>query len=300
MRRNRSKQQPLFSVLPQLSLEESKRSPAGAVHFADNNDNPQGDGCFNRGEGVPSHGVPQQQESRCDPFATADFLYIPPGTFLMGSPEEEFGRDPGETLHEVTLTRGFLMQATPVTRRQWKAVMGTNPSSFGTAYPDCPVDGVSWLDCEEFIRNCNALVDHKYRLPTEAEWEYACRAGTSGAFADAQIVFSEEGRAPELDLMAWYSRNSNGRPHPVAQKAPNAWGLYDMHGNLCEWCEDWYGEYTPHAQQDPVAGRSGSRRVGRGGCWVSPARNCRCASRFSWPPGYRGDFVGFRLVREPQ
>lgn len=269
----------------------------GGGDAGDTSSNGQNDSCLEQDQRMIS-GNGRQQDLSGDPLAAVDFVYIPPGVFLMGSPEEEPTRDRDETLHEVTLSRGFLMQATLVTQRQWRAVMGANPASFCKAGAECPVEGVSWWDCQEFIKKCNALGPYRYRLPTEAEWEYACRAGSSGAFAQEDIEFAEDGRAPSLDRIAWYHDNSHGKTHPVAQKSPNAWGLYDMHGNLCEWCEDWYRQYSAKPQQDPVATKSGSRRVGRGGCWVSPAGNCRCASRFSWVPGYRSDFVGLRLVRE--
>lgn len=233
-----------------------------------------------------------------DPFESASFVYIPPGIFFMGSPEDEPGRNKDETLHEVTLTRGFSMQTTLVTRRQWKRVMGNNPSSCKSGDKDCPVDGVSWIDCQEFIKKLNATETYRYRLPTEAEWEYACRANSSGGFGHECVDLSEDGHCTGLDEIAWYEGNSKSRPHPVARKRANAWGLFDMHGNLCEWCQDWYGEYPLESQEDPAGAMAGFERISRGGCWVSIALNCRSACRFSWPPDWRSDFVGFRLVRE--
>ncbi len=234
---------------------------------------------------------------RDDPLADADFVFVAPGTFLMGSPEEEFGRYGDETLHEVTLSAGFTLQATLVTQRQWKAVMGTNPSSFADRLPDRPVDGVSWEDCQAFIRRLNAAGKHRYRLPTEAEWEYACRAGSSTAFCNGDITPSDTELDTALDAVGWYHLNAGGAPQPVARKQPNAWGLYDMHGNLCEWCEDWYGKYPEGPVMDPVNTHPDEGRVCRGGSWASDAANCRSAARFSFPPKCRSDFVGFRLVR---
>ena len=232
-----------------------------------------------------------------DPLADAQFVFIAPGTFLMGSPEEEFGRYADEVLHRVTLTQGFFLQATPVTQRQWKAVMGSNPSSFPDRTLERPVDGVSWHDCHAFIRRLNAVGKHRYRLPTEAEWEYACRAGTSTAFYSGDITPSETELDPALDAVGWYRLNAQGAPHPVGRKQPNPWGLYDMHGNLCEWCEDWYGPYPEGHVVDPVNTRAGDGRVCRGGSWASGAATCRSAARFCFAPDCRSDFVGFRLVR---
>ncbi|MCE5242535.1 MAG: SUMF1/EgtB/PvdO family nonheme iron enzyme [Syntrophobacteraceae bacterium] len=239
-----------------------------------------------------------RRRSHADPFDSVDFRYIPPGVFLMGSHEEEPGRHDDELYHEVTLTSGFLIQTTLVTRRQWKMTMGADPSSFPAGGLECPVDGVNWNDCQEFIRKLNAAGTCRYRLPTEAEWEYACRAGTSAAFGHEGVDFAEDGHYTGLDEIAWYSCNSMAKPHPVAVKKPNAWGLYDMHGNLCEWCQDWYGAYSGEPVTNPSGSPTGFKRVSRGGCWVSTARNCRSACRFSWEPDWRSDFVGFRLVRE--
>ncbi|WP_320042265.1 SUMF1/EgtB/PvdO family nonheme iron enzyme [uncultured Desulfobacter sp.] len=174
------------------------------------------------------------------------FVYIPPGTFMMGSPDSEPGRDDDEILHPVTLTKGFYMQTTQVTQAQWQAVMGDNPSDFSGCGYDCPVERVSWEDVQEFIDRLNQqLSDTGYRLPTEAEWEYAARAGSQTAFANGPITIIESGLDldPNLDAMGWYCYNAHGKTHPVAQKAANDWGLYDMHGNVWEWCADWYDDY---------------------------------------------------------
>lgn len=239
-----------------------------------------------------------QNDICIDPLAPVDFVYIPPGDFLMGSPDEEFGRHDDETLHEVALTKGFYMQATLVTKRQWLTVMGGNPSSFKPGNMDCPVDGVSWNDCQRFIRRLNEIGVYKYRLATEAEWEYACRAGTSSPFSDGVLSSSEHEYDLGLCEIAWYCGNSGGKTNRVAQKKSNAWGLYDMHGNLCEWCEDWYRKYRGNTHVDPVNTQISSARVCRGGCWVSMAQNCRSACRFSWQPDCRSDFIGFRLIRD--
>ena len=169
--------------------------------------------------------------------AIFEMIFIPAGTFWMGSPENEPGRNLGRTdkdfekRHQVTLSRGFQIEKYPVTRAQWQAVMGDNPSEYEKLGVECPVDGVSGLDCQDFIRKLNALVpDGRFRLPTEAEWEYACRAGTEGD------------RYGALTDIAWYRGNSNLMPHPVGLKEPNNWGLYDMIGNVEEWCADLFME----------------------------------------------------------
>ena len=208
------------------------------------------------------------------------FRWCPAGTFTMGSPTSELGRYSNETQHRVTLTKGFWMMETQVTQKQWKAVMGSNLSNFKG--DDLPVEKVSWNDCQEFCKKCTQL-GLPVQLPTEAQWEYACRAGTTGAYAG------------NLADMAWYSSNSG--THPVGTKKPNAWGLYDMHGNVWEWCADWYGDYPSGSVTDPTGPSSGSNRVLRGGCWIIYAPFCRSAYRGNLDPGNRGDGLGFRVVR---
>jgi len=213
------------------------------------------------------------------------FVRIPAGTFMMGSPENEDERFSRETQHKVTLTRPFEMMVTPVTQALWQAVMGNNPSRFKG--PDLPVENVSWDDAQEFIQKLNQMLGtDSLRLPTEAEWEYACRAGTTGA------------RYGELGEVAWYYDNSDQKTHPVGQKAPNAWGLYDMLGNVWEWCQDWHGSYPSGPVTDPTGPSAGSFRVDRGGSWRNYARGVRAALRGINLPGIRyGGGVGFRLAR---
>ncbi len=235
-----------------------------------------------------------------DPFASLEspFVYIAPGTFPMGSPEYESGRSDDEIMHEVTLTKGFYMLKTPVTQRQWQAVMGNNPSSFMAGGDNCPVENVSWNECQEFIKRLNEGEDGIYRLPTEAEWEYACRAGSSTPLCNGEISELYCAHDPILNEVGWYCGNSSRKSRPVAQKSPNAWGLYDMHGNVSEWCQDWYGEYGSDSQTDPCGPASASGKVVRGGSWLSNAKNCRSASRLDWLPDSRIEFIGFRLVKE--
>ncbi|MFO8030217.1 MAG: SUMF1/EgtB/PvdO family nonheme iron enzyme [Cyclonatronaceae bacterium] len=227
------------------------------------------------------------------------FNYIEPGTFMMGSPEDEPGRWSRETQHQVTLTQEYYMQTTEVTQGQWKAVMGSNPSSFSDCGDDCPVENVSWNDAQDFIDALNSMDQETYRLPTEAEWEYAARAGSTTAFANGQIMETGSGYDPVLDSIGWYTYNSDSSTHPVAQKDPNAWGLYDMHGNVYEWVSDWYGTYPSSAVTDPTGPASSTYRVVRGGSWSHGARLCRSAYRYSFSPGFRNRNYGFRLVLLP-
>ena len=213
-----------------------------------------------------------------------EFVYMPPGEFMMGD---------GEDRHKVTLTKGFHMQTTPVTQKQWKAVMEYNPSDFKRHGDKCPVENVSWEDVNQFIEKLCQMEDTQaYRLPTEAEWEYACRAGTETAYCFGDDV-------GKLKEYAWYDENSGKRTHPVAQLKPNAWGLYDMHGNVWEWCQDWYGDYPSESVTDPGGPSTGSYRVGRGGSWFYDAGYCRAASRGRISPGSRSSDLGLRLALSP-
>ena len=218
--------------------------------------------------------------------ATMEMIYVAPGSFMMGSPESEDGGSNDETLHRVALTKGYWLGKYEVTQRQWESVMGENPSYFKGA--DRPVDNVSWKDCQRFIAKVDAEARRQFgggaRLPTEAEWEYACRAGTTGRY----------GGNGNLDDMGWYDGNSRSETHPVGQKRTNAWGFYDMHGNVCEWCSDWYGSYDGDAS-DPTGAASGGDRVLRGGGWLDYARYCRSAYRDGHDPGRRIGYYGFRL-----
>lgn len=225
------------------------------------------------------------------------FVYIDPGNFIMGSPLQETGRDEDETAHLVILSEGFYLQTTEVTQAQWRAVMGDNPSGFPECGGDCPVERVSLDMVRIFIGRLNKLSDGvNYRLPTEAEWEYACRAGSRSAFANGNITELDCGHDPRLDKMGWYCGNAGGTPHAVAQKTPNVWGLYDMHGNVFEWTADWYWDYSFCPVIDPAGPDLGHGAVIRGGCWKSYARFCRSADRGRYPPDFRNRYTGFRLA----
>ena len=221
------------------------------------------------------------------------FVYVPPGEFTMGSPEDEPGRDDDERQHKVILTEGFFMQETPVTQAQWAAVMGDNPSHFKKCGPDCPVESVSWDDAQRFLKKLNeGGGEYEYRLPTEAQWEYACRAGTTTRY------YTGDSKA-DLKRAGWYGENSGDKTHPVGQKKPNAFGLYDMHGNVWEWCQDWFGDYPAGPVTDPTGPKCGSNRVLRGGGWYDNARYCRSADRYGYYPSFRGSRYGFRLALSP-
>ena len=218
-------------------------------------------------------------------FDGIEFAWSPAGQFQMGSTSAE-ADSYEQPLTQVRISRGFWMGKYEVTQAQWEAVMGSNPSHFTNCGGDCPVEGVSWEDVQEFIGKLNARSGGRpYRLPTEAEWEYAARAGTT------------EDRYGDLDEIAWYRINSGRTTHPVGEKAANAWGLHDMLGNVWEWVQDWYGSYPGGSVTDPTGPGSGSGRVLRGGSWYINARYCRSASRNRISPGYRDNFLGFRLLR---
>jgi len=228
------------------------------------------------------------------------FVLIPAGTFMMGSPSDEPGRRPDQQQHKVTISKPFYLQTTEVTQGQWREIMGTNPSRFKDCGNDCPVDQVSWNDAQKFIGKLNQMEGtDKYRLPTEAEWEYACRAGSTTAFANGDITETWCGYDPNLDQMGWYCGNSDSKTHAVAQKKPNARGLYDMHGNVWEWCEDWYGDYPTGHVTDPKGPSSGTDRVFRGGSWDHLAGYCRSAHRYRKFPDSRNYYgPGFRVARD--
>jgi formylglycine-generating enzyme required for sulfatase activity len=216
------------------------------------------------------------------------FVWIPAGSFMMGG---ESGDSDEKPVHKVTLSKGFYMQTTEVTQGQWKKVMGNNPSYFKNCGDTCPVESVSWNEVQGFIEKLNQMEGtNKYRLPTEAEWEYACRAGSSSKYSFGN---SEGG----LGKYAWYDDNSGGKAHPVSQKKPNAWGLYDMHGNVWEWVEDWYGDYPSGAVTDPSGPSGGSYRVFRGGSWNDESWFLPCALRHRYFPEAGYYVRGFRCVR---
>ena len=227
------------------------------------------------------------------PVSGMEFIYISPRSFSMGSPRHESGRWANELQHRVRLTKGFYIQTTEVTQRQWRTIMRGNPSGFSNCGSDCPVENIYWGEVQEFIRRVNKIEKTtKYRLPTEAEWEYACRAGN-------KYFGANDNSESKLPNYAWYFDNSEGTPHPVALKKPNRWGLFDMQGNVSEWCNDWAGAYSPKETIDPKGPFTGKFRIARGGNWQMSSRSCRAADRNFNLPGDRGDTIGFRLVKSP-
>jgi formylglycine-generating enzyme required for sulfatase activity len=228
--------------------------------------------------------------------AGIEFVLIPPGNFMMGSTN---GGDNEKPVHQVTISQAFYIGKYEVTQAQWQSVMGNNPSNFKDCGGNCPVEQVSWDDAQNFVNKLNESNDgFRYRLPTEAEWEYACRAGTTGDYAG------------NLGEMAWYLENSDLKTHAVGGKQRNAWGLADMHGNVWEWCQDWYHDTYYGAPIDGSAWLSGGEqkyRVMRGGSWVSKAFDTRSANRDwlrpanrDWDPLVRDNVIGFRVVAVPR
>ncbi len=209
---------------------------------------------------------------------------VAPGSFVMGSPPGEPLRQEEETRHRVALTRAFRIAATEVTERQWLAVMpqGRSPQPG----EDRPVASVSWNEARDFCLELSRKEGKTYRLPTEAEWEYACRAGATST------------TGTDLAAVAWYSDNSDGTAHPVALKAPNTWGLFDMLGNVAEWTMDVYAPYPREDVKDPAGPATGSTKVVRGGSWRSVPPALRCAARVGTPESYQLAHVGLRVVEE--
>lgn len=215
------------------------------------------------------------------------FTFIPEGEFMMGSEEN----DNEKPVHKVTISKPFYLGIYPVTQREWKAVMENNPSNFKG--DDLPVEKVSWNDVQKFIKKLNEKEGtNKYRLPSEAEWEYAARA-------DLETRYSFGDNESKLGEYAWYDENSDRKTHPVGEKKPNPWGLYDMHGNVCEWVQDrWHSKYHGAPIDGSGWEEDDSVRVNRGGSWSNFARRCRSASRHSNSPVARDADLGFRLLKE--
>ena len=298
----------LSSNLEKIGYERVEK-PEWAVGYGQD---PYGTYADIRVDGLGVEATPVRQRLR----------WIPPGRFQMGSPDGEPGRRDDEILHDVTLSHGYWMFDTPCTQRLWQAVMSNNPSTFKD--PDRPVENVSWDDANEFAASWNRKLTRfaiEFRLPTEAEWEYACRAGTASAIYSGDLEILGDANAPALDAIAWYGGNcgheydldvSQSLEHPwlsdqqypakrggtrkVKGKAPNALGLYDMLGNVWEWCSDWYSPYGGDSSIDPTGDIEGSYRVMRGGGWISVAAGVRSAYRVADVPVNRDENLGFRLL----
>ena len=226
------------------------------------------------------------------------FRWIEPGAFLMGSPESEEGRDSDEIQHQVTLSQGFWLADSTVTQALWQAVMGENPSSFKGV--DRPVENLSWNMAQDFVRQLNMIKPElRLRLPSEAQWEYACRAKTQTPFNFAEplstTLINYRG-VWEYGTGEW-GEGAQQETAAVKSYPPNAWGLYEMHGNVWEWCQDWYGEYPAGLEKDPPGPVTGSLRVLRGGSWGYDGGNCRSAVRHYYSPERANASIGFRLAR---
>jgi formylglycine-generating enzyme required for sulfatase activity len=221
---------------------------------------------------------------------TYHMVLVKGGSFLMGCTSEQgddcFSRE--EPVHVVTLS-DFYISKYEVTQQLWRDIMGENPSYFQNC-DQCPVEQVSWEDIQEFLVKLNEKTGKNYRLPTEAEWEYAARGG-------AQSAYSRYSGSDEVGLVAWYDDNSDGKTHPIGGRKANELGLYDMSGNVVEWCQDWFGPYSPSPQSDPQGPGEGSNRVQRGGSWSVTPQLCSVSIRFIRVPALRNSNVGFRLAR---
>jgi formylglycine-generating enzyme required for sulfatase activity len=241
-------------------------------------------------EGTPVAKLSQEVVIDLGDGVTMDFVLLRPGSFTMGSDD---GGNAEKNPHKVTITESFYLGKYEVTQAQWRKVMGSQPSRFKGA--ENPVEQVGWGDCQEFLAKLKDKAPSvAFRLPTEGEWEYACRAGSTGWFCYG-------GDPEQLGSYAWFGKNAQGTTHPVGVKKPNAWGLYDMHGNVWEWCADWFGAYSTSATTNPLGPDSGSERVWRGGAWSETAMDSRCGNRMWVIPVYednvyRNSSLGFRVA----
>jgi len=232
------------------------------------------------------------------------FVLIPAGTFTMGSPQDEpYRSKKTEVQHPVTISRPFYMQTTEVSLKQWWAVMGKRFFGRRKGTDDMPVTRVSWYDCMKFIKKLNAQKEGVYRLPTEAEWEYACRSGSTTAYNWGEAIdcskamFSNNSKKSGECLKYVKSREmAVDGAAPVKSYPSNAWGLYDMHGNVWEWCYDWYGDYPNDPVVDPLGHSSGTMKIRRGGSWFRHGYSCRSANRANGHPASKFRTTGFRLV----
>lgn len=236
---------------------------------------------------VPNEALPKTASVDLGGGLSMEFVLIPPGVFQMGSPAE-IGDSDEKPKHQVSLTKPFFLGKFEVTQAQWMQLMRSNPSHFKGE--NRPVDNVSWNDCLRFLEKLAAKTDRTFSLPTEAQWEYACRAGTDTRwnFGDSPVPITE---------YAWVGQESRSTTHPVGQKKPNPWGLHDLYGNLGEWCADWYGNPYPKGDAvDPQGPPSGQSKVIRGGAWGDDPSNARSAYRNANGPAGATDGIGFRCV----
>jgi len=249
-------------------------------------------GRFRRFDVTADEDIRLPTRSIADPVSGMTFIEIPAGRFTMGSTSDEAGRQADETLHDVELTRPFLLSRFEVTQQEWRTMMGTAPSHFADCGPRCPVENVTFFDVQQFLAKLNERAAAgpllHYRLPTEAEWEYACRAATTGPYSTGEALTSAQA-------------NYRGKsPAPVGSYGLNPWGLADMHGNVWEWTADWYGPYEEHATAniDPRGPSSGEKRVIRGGSWYFDKDSARCGLRYTHAPKDKGFSLGFRVAAD--
>jgi len=244
--------------------------------------------------GGPTINLPKERTVNLGGGVKLEMVLIPAGEFMMGSPDSDKSAAADEKpRHRVRITTPFYLGKYPVTQEQWTALMGNNPSFFKG--PKNPVENVSWDDGVLFFRRLNEQAGGgKFQFPTQAQWEYACRAGST-----TRYCFGDDD--PGLNDYGWYDKNAAGTTHPVGQKKPNAWGLYDMHGNVWQWCADWYdrGYYARSPGDDPAGPATGTERVSHGGCWFSGAGSARSANHGRIEPGHRGSHIGFRAALDP-
>jgi formylglycine-generating enzyme required for sulfatase activity len=248
---------------------------------------------------IPQHAAENDQRTWREPKTGMVFVRIPAGSFLMGSPTDEPEREAIEKLHRVRISRDFYLGRYEVTQAEWQLMMGENPSHFRACGPRCPVERVNYFQALEFIDRLNRLhPDESFRLPTEAEWEYACRAGTTTPYYTGRQLTTDQANYDGNFPSPGASPGINhARTLPVGSFAPNAWGLYDMHGNVWEWCADWHCPYPTRAVSDPIGHCQTDFRVIRGGSWCFNAQSARSALRYTHRPQDFGYSVGFRLVR---
>jgi formylglycine-generating enzyme required for sulfatase activity len=240
-----------------------------------------------------------------EPLTRATLVEIPAGTFVMGSPSTERERGADETPHEVTIGHSFFLGRYELTQQQWSAVMGSSPSHFADCGAQCPVESVNYFEIEAFLTRLNAVPaeEHplRYRLPAEAEWEYACRAGTTTPFATGANLTTDQANYNGSFPYPSFPRGAyRERPTPAGLFPPNAWNLSDMHGNVWEWTADWYAPYPAGPARDPRGPAVGARKVIRGGSWYFDANSARCALRYTHAPRDRGFSLGFRLAADPR
>jgi formylglycine-generating enzyme required for sulfatase activity len=236
-----------------------------------------------------------REEHWIEPTTGMMFIAVNPGRFTMGSPSGEVGREEQEVLHTVTLTHRVWLGKFEVTQQQWELVMGGNPSWFKQGDGLRPVENVTWFQVHDFLQRLTTRAPgNRFRLPTEAEWEYACRAGTTTAYANGSEVHRGDANFAESAQTA-----SRGQTMKVGSFPPNAWGFHDMHGNVWEWTEDEFCPYQDHAVTDPAPGCGSPLKVIRGGSWFFGPDSARCALRYTHRPQDRGFSLGFRVVRQP-